>query len=149
MKTVKNIKNPRKANTNTQQLLEIIADSMLDKKAEDVVSLDLTNLHDAMADYFVICEANSPPQMRAIADNIVEKVKKLTGIFPNAQEGQNSTEWVLIDYLDIVVHIFHQSKRHVYQLEQLWGDAAIITSYQPDGSRYVKHYHQTIIPKAE
>jgi len=148
LKSAKIPKNVRKTNNNTQQLLDLIADSILEKKGEDVISLDLTQLDDAMADYFVICEGSSPPQVRAIAENIVEKVKKTANISPSAQEGFNSMEWVLLDYLDIVIHIFHKSKRHVYQLEELWGDA-IRTTYNADGTKYINQQHKSFLPKAE
>jgi ribosome-associated protein len=148
LKTLPISKNVRKTTINSQQLLDLIADSILDKKGEDVISLDLTKLHDAMADYFVICEGNSPPQVRAIAENIVERVKKTYNILPATQEGFNSMEWVLLDYLDIVIHIFHKSKRHVYQLEELWGDA-ITTTYNPDGTKFTKQQHKSFLPKAE
>ncbi len=120
---------------NNLALLQLIIESILDKKGNRVVTLDLTNLEDAMADYFVICEGNSPPQIRAIADNIAHKVKKQLGELPLNLEGMNNLEWVLIDYFSIVVHVFHKEKRGFYQLEELWGDAAIVTEYFPDGTQ--------------
>lgn len=149
LKTTKNNPNASKVTHNAQQTLNIIIDSILEKKGIDVVSLDLSNLQDAMAAYFVICEGNSPPQVRAIADNVLEKVKQLTGQIPAAREGFGSLEWVLLDYLDIVVHVFHKNKRHVYQLEELWGDAAITTTYNPDGTQLIHKDHRISLPKAE
>lgn len=149
LKATKNSQNKSKVTQKAQQLLEIIVDSILEKKGADVISLDLNNLQDAMTGYFIICEGNSPPQVRAIADNVVEKVKELTGEIPVAREGFGTLEWVLLDYLDVVVHIFHKSKRHVYQLEELWGDAAITTTYNPDGTQFIQKDHRISLPKAE
>ena len=120
---------------NTLILLELIIESILDKKGGRIVSLNLTNLDDAMADYFIICEGNSPPQVRAIADNIAYEIKKALGEVPLHLEGMGNLEWVLIDYFNIVVHVFHKEKRGLYQLEELWGDAAIATEHSPDGTQ--------------
>ena len=117
------------------ELLQLIIESILDKKGSRVISLDLTNLDDAMADYFIICEGNSPPQVRAIADNIAYEIKKGLGEVPLHLEGMSNLEWVLIDYFNIVVHVFHKEKRGFYELEELWGDAAIATEHFPDGTQ--------------
>ncbi len=117
-------------------LVELIADSILDKKGEEVVSLDMTNLDDAMGDYFIICEGNSPPQVRAIADNIAFKVEQATGEAPLHYEGTRTCEWVLLDFFNVVVHIFHKDVRHRYSLEELWADA-VVTRYLPDGSKEI------------
>lgn len=123
--------------TDTQALLQVIVDSILDKKGQSIVSLDLTNLEDAMADYFVICDGNSPPQIKAIAEHILFNAKKQLGELPTQKEGLNSTDWILLDYFSIVVHIFHKEKRDFYQLEELWGDAAITTEHKEDGTESV------------
>jgi len=117
------------------KLLQLIIKSILDKKGSRVISLDLTNLDDAMADYFIICEGNSPPQVRAIADNIAYEIKKGLGEVPLHLEGMGNLEWVLIDYFNIVVHVFHKEKRGLYELEELWGDAAIATEHFSDGTQ--------------
>ena len=109
--------------TEQQALINLIVDSIHDKKGLKVISLNLSDLNDSMADYFIICEGTSAPHMRAIADSVTFNVKKETGLYPYHTEGINSTEWVLVDYFDIIVHIFHKDKRELYQLEDLWGDA--------------------------
>lgn len=118
----------------------MVADSILDKKGEKVISMNLSNLEDAMTDSFIICEANSTRQVGAIADNIIEKTKELLSESPVYVEGMNTSEWVLLDYLNVVVHVFLRPKRYVYQLEELWGDAALTTEYFPDGTQKVIDY---------
>ncbi len=97
-----------------------------------------------MTDSFIICEANSNRQVGAIADNIIEKTKELLGESPVYVEGMNTSEWVLLDYLNVVVHVFLRPKRYVYKLEELWGDAAIITEYFPDGTQRIIDYSTTL-----
>lgn len=121
----------------TNQLVDIVADSILDRKGEKVISLDLSNLEDAMTDAFIICEANSTRQVGAIADNIMEKTRELLGETPTYVEGMNTSEWVLLDYVNVVVHVFLRPKRYVYKLEELWGDAAITTEYFSDGTQRI------------
>ncbi len=106
-----------------EALRDQIAEAALDKKAENVVSLDLRKLPDAACDFFVICSANTGVQVKAIADNIVDKIQKETGEYPWHKEGFDNLEWVLLDYVDIVVHVFRKENREYYQLEELWLDA--------------------------
>ena len=106
-------------------LKDVIIDSILDKKGEDVVSLDLSSLPDAITDYFIICDATSRVQVKAIADHLIEKVKKETGEIPWQKEGFTNSEWILVDYVDIVIHIFLKETRDFYQLEDLWSDAVV------------------------
>ncbi|HMS52051.1 MAG TPA: ribosome silencing factor [Chitinophagales bacterium] len=107
---------------------------ILDKKGEQVVNMDLSNLDDAIADNFIICTANSNTQVRAIADEIAEKVKLQTGESSVRTEGTQTAEWILIDYFQVVVHVFKREIRDLYRLEELWADAAVATEYLPDGS---------------
>lgn len=102
-------------------LVRRIADLALDRKAEDVVSLDLKGISTA-TDHFVIATGNSDIQVRAIAEHVIEELKG-EGVRPEHVEGLQGGRWVLIDYIDIVVHVFHPSARAFYQLEELWGDA--------------------------
>lgn len=124
----------RRRSASTAQLVSVIIDSILDKKGERVVSMNLSNLSDAMTDYFVICEANSPTQVRAIADHIEEKVQQALQMRINHIEGIDTAEWVLVDYFDVMVHIFLREKRELFALEELWADAATTTEYNEDGS---------------
>lgn len=112
------------ASTSTQTY-EMIVNGMLDKKAVDVVVMDLKQVSNAVADFFVICTGNSDTQIDAIADSVEEAVYKVTQTNPWRKEGKENREWILIDYVDVVVHIFKKEKRDFYALEKLWGDAKI------------------------
>ncbi len=106
-----------------EELRDLIAANALDKKAENVVSLDLRKLPDAVCDFFVVCDASTNIQVKAIADNIVDKIREQTGDYPHHKEGYKTLEWIVLDYIDIVVHIFRTENRKYYQLEELWLDA--------------------------
>jgi len=97
------------------------AELALERKGHDVSILDLRGISSA-TDYFVIASGNSDVQVKAIADHVVEDLKKV-GVRPQHVEGLPGARWVLIDYVDFVVHIFHPHARDFYQLENLWGDA--------------------------
>ncbi|KPQ13038.1 ribosome silencing factor [Algoriphagus formosus] len=108
-----------------EALSQVIADAMDDKKAIDIVVMDLRNIKNTVSDFFVICSANSDTQVEAIADSIEEKVSKAGEASPYRVEGKNNNQWVLIDYVDVVAHIFLKDKREFYGLEDLWGDAIL------------------------
>lgn len=93
----------------------------LERKASNVAVLDLKGISTA-TDYFVIATGNSDVQVKAIADHVVDELKK-DGVRPQHVEGMSGGRWVLIDYIDFVVHVFHPQARSFYQLENLWGDA--------------------------
>ncbi|AIZ64615.1 iojap family protein [Hymenobacter sp. DG25B] len=109
----------------SDRLAEVVVRGMQEKKAADIVVLDLKDLKNAVADYFVICSASSDTQLDAIARSVEEEVEKLTGQSPWQTEGRMQREWVLLDYVDVVVHIFLRDRRQFYALEELWGDANI------------------------
>ena len=96
----------------------------LDKKAEDVIIIDLRKLN-APTDYFVVCSGSTDKHVRAIADNIVEVMKKKKNTRAWHVEGRGVGSWVLIDYVNVVVHVFSDSTREFYSLETLWGDAPV------------------------
>ncbi len=98
---------------------------MLEKKAQDVVLMDLRKIPNAVADYFVICSGNSDTQIDAISDSIEEYVFKSMKQNPWKREGKQNKEWVLIDYVDVVAHVFNKEKRDYYGIEELWGDADV------------------------
>lgn len=106
-------------------LKDAIVNGMLEKKANKITVLDLRKLSSAMADYFVICHAVSDKQVNAIADSIEETVRKQTGEKPWHVEGSEQSDWILLDYFDIVAHVFKEEKREFYAIEELWGDAEI------------------------
>jgi len=106
-----------------ERLAEITAGCALDKKATDVVALDLREVA-GYTDYFVLCSGGSDRQAKAIHDGIHEGLKKHHGILPRRVEGLSEARWILMDYLDVVVHVFTPETRDFYRLEQLWGDVA-------------------------
>jgi len=98
---------------------------MLEKKAQNIAVLDLREVKNAIADYFVICSGGSDTQVDAIAGSVLEEVEKQSGQEPWHKEGFQNKEWILLDYLDVVCHIFQKEKRAFYDLEEFWGDAKI------------------------
>lgn len=109
----------------SDNLADLVVRGMQDKKASDIVVLNLKHLKNAVADYFVICSASSDTQLDAIARSVEEEVEKSTGQMPWQSEGRQNREWVLLDYVDVVVHVFLRDRRSFYALEELWGDAEI------------------------
>ena len=106
-------------------LADLVVRGMQDKKAADIVVLNLKELKNAVADYFIICSANSDTQLEAVARSVEEEIEKVTGESPWQTEGRTNREWVLLDYVDGVVHVFLRDRRKFYALEELWGDADI------------------------
>lgn len=107
------------------KLSELVVHGMQEKKAEDIVIIDLRDIRNSVADFFVICSGNSDTQIDAIADSVEEQVKKASGQNPWHREGKEYREWVLIDYVDVVAHVFNKDRRVFYGLEDMWGDAKI------------------------
>jgi len=103
------------------ELARYAADAAADKKANDIVLMDIANLS-VIADYFVICSGNSNTQVQAIAKNVREKMEK-QGIHLKAMEGYDEARWCLLDFGDVVVHVFRHEERDFYNLERVWGDA--------------------------
>lgn len=92
-------------------------------QAEEIVVLDLRGLSN-LADYFVVCTATSVPHLKAVARDVRQKTAETIGETPRSSEGDAASLWIVIDYVDVVVHIFHHELRHLYRLEDLWSDAA-------------------------
>jgi len=107
------------------RLFKTIIKAIQEKKGENIVSLDLRKIPEAVADFFVICEANNQPQIRAISDFIEEQVKKNCGENPYRHEGKQNLQWVLIDYVNVVIHVMMPEQRKFYKLEEMWSDAAM------------------------
>jgi ribosome-associated protein len=116
-----------------EALSRLIVQGMLDKKAQDIVVLDLRHVGNAVADFFIIAAGTSDTQLDAICDSVEEVVKKGSHQSPFSREGKMGKEWILIDYGDCVVHVFKKARRQFYGLEQLWGDA-IISFYDEHGN---------------
>lgn len=113
----------------TEELNDLIIDSIQDIKGKNIVKLDLRDLEDAPTEYFIICEGDSSTQVKAIADNIYKRVKEEGHTLPSHMEGTRNALWVCIDYFSTVVHIFYRETRAFYELEDLWGDASF-TEYE-------------------
>lgn len=113
--------------TPSEKLSEAVVKGMQEKKASDIVVMDLRKVKNAVADYFVICSGSSDTQIDAIAQSIDEVVFKSLKQNPWHQEGKTNKEWLLIDYVDVVAHVFKKDKREFYSLENLWGDATIVS----------------------
>ncbi len=107
---------------NAEDLVRFAAQAAADKKAEDLVVLDLRTIS-SFTDFFLICTGASEPQLRAIAGEIEERLKKEHGVRSSGSEGYPASQWIVLDYSDVVVHIFHPDIRGYYALEDLWGDA--------------------------
>jgi ribosome-associated protein len=110
--------------TKNSKIFKTIIQAIQEKKAENIVSLDLRKIHEAVADFFIICEAKNHVQVKAIADFIEEEVKKNCNEDAYKHEGRQASQWVLIDYVNIVVHIMLPEVRKFYKLEDMWSDAA-------------------------
>ena len=113
----------KKLPDNTAKLISVIVDAIEDKKGEQVVVLNLKELKNAMADYFIICQASNKIQVEAIVKHIEEKVEKKLKELPGHIEGKQNAEWILLDYFNVIVHVFLAEKRDFYALEKLWADA--------------------------
>jgi ribosome-associated protein len=119
----------RKKGTNrlnrNSKIFKTIIRAIQDKKGEHIVSLDLRKIHEAVADYFIICEATNQPQLRAIADAVEDDVKKACSETPYHHEGRQAGQWILLDYINVVVHIMLPESRRFYKLEEMWSDAVV------------------------
>ncbi|WPU94441.1 ribosome silencing factor [Mucilaginibacter sabulilitoris] len=104
---------------------ELAIHGIQEKKGNDIVRLDLRNIFSSVSDYFVICHADSTTQVKAIAGSIEDEIFKATQVEPWRKEGLEYGEWILLDYVDVVVHVFRTDKREFYGVEDLWGDAEI------------------------
>ena len=107
----------------TNKMRDSIIEFMQDKKAKDIVILDVKKLT-SLTDYFILCTSESTPQTRAIMGHVYKKMRE-NGWRPNNLEDTKTLEWVAMDYFNIIVHIFNQETREYYQFERLWGDAKI------------------------
>ena len=123
--------------TESEILAKLAVQGMDNKKAFDIRILDLRDIPSAPTNMFVICSGNVPSHVSAICDGVFETVKKATGYNPHRIEGYDNAEWILMDYFDIVVHIFLKDKREHYRLEELWADGKEI-SFSPENSTTLK-----------
>lgn len=119
------MKPQKKQPISSETLCELIIKGMQEKKAQDIILMDLRKVRSAVVDFFVICSGNSDTQIDAIASSIEDEVLKHNKERPWHQEGRQNKEWILLDYVDVVAHVFKKNKRELFSLEELWGDAQI------------------------
>jgi ribosome-associated protein len=110
----------------TRILAENVVRGILEKKGKHVVCLDLRKIENAVFDYFIICEGDSTTQVDAIGESVVDYVKKVSGERPYRSEGWQNSLWILVDYINVVVHVFERDTRLFYNLESLWADAEVV-----------------------
>lgn len=111
--------------TRNSSIFKTIIKAIQQKKGENIVSLDLRKIPEAVADFFIICEATTNVQIKAISDAVEWEVKQKCMETPYRHEGRAGAHWVLIDYVNIVVHVFHPETRKFYKLEDMWGDGTM------------------------
>lgn len=110
--------------TRNSKIIKTIIAAIQEKKGQNIISLDLRKINEAVADFFIVCEASTQPQIRAIAENIESKLKEKCDENPYHHEGYQNLQWVLIDYVNVVVHVMLPETRKFYRLEEMWSDAA-------------------------
>jgi len=109
--------------TKNSKLIKTIINAIQEKKGENIISLDLRKVNEAVADFFIICEASNQPQVRAISDFVEHEMKEKCDEYPYRHEGMKNLQWVLIDYVNVVVHVMLTETRKFYKLEEMWSDA--------------------------
>lgn len=111
--------------TRNSKIFKTIIHAIQQKKGENIVSLDLRKIPEAVTDFFIICQASSTTQVRAIADHVELLVKEQCQETPFRHEGQQAAQWVLVDYINVVVHVMQEETRNFYKLEEMWSDAQV------------------------
>ncbi len=109
----------------TQQLIEAIINGIQEKKGKQIVIADLTDIGETICRYFIICQGNSPAQVQAIAESIGDAARLKCQAKPVAVDGMKNAEWVAMDYIDVIVHVFLPQTRSFYDIEHLWADAQL------------------------
>ena len=107
----------------SDELSQLVVKGMQEKKAGNIVVMDMRKVKNAFTDYFVVCSGNSDTQVDAIAESVDKEVWESTRNNPRSMEGKANHEWILLDYYDVIVHVFKKDRREFYKLEELWGDA--------------------------
>lgn len=113
----------------TEAITDLIVDSIQDIKGKNIIKMDLRNIDESPSNFFIICEGESTTQVNAISGNIEKRMKETFGIRPAHVEGRREAKWVLVDYFDVIVHVFYPETRQYYEIEDLWRDAKT-TEYQ-------------------
>lgn len=112
--------------TRNSKIFKNIISGIQEKKGNKIISLDLRKIPEAVADFFIICEATNNTQLKAIADSVEFFVKQNCGESPYKHEGRQAEQWILIDYVNVVVHIMLEEPRKFYQLEEMWSDGPVM-----------------------
>lgn len=110
---------------NVEQKRDLIIEAIREKKGHQIVSIDLTKVENSICDYFIICHGESVTQVGAISEAIEKKIKEEAHIRAHHVEGLQNNQWVLLDYFDILVHVFQEEYRSFYRLEELWADGTV------------------------
>ena len=111
---------------NVEQKRELILEAIREKKGHQIVSIDLSEVENSICDFFIICHGESVTQVGAITDSIEKKMKEEARIRAHHVEGVQNSQWVLLDYFDILVHVFQEEFRSFFKLEELWADGKVI-----------------------
>lgn len=111
-----------------KKIIKSIIEGMKNKKAENILSLEFSKKHNVNYDFFVICEGNSTTHVNSISESIIENIITKNKIKPNSKEGLENKTWILLDYFNIIIHIFHKNTRKLYNIEDIWYDT-ILTEY--------------------
>ena len=111
--------------TKNSKIFKTIIHAIQEKKGNNIISLDLRKIPEAVSDFFIICSAGSNTQVKAIADYIEDEISKACGEIPYKHEGLQAAQWVLIDYVNVVVHVMLEEPRKFYRLEEMWSDAPL------------------------
>lgn len=129
----------KKQKNETELLVDQIIESILGKRGKELVSIDLRGIGTTVCDFFIICTGDSKTQVRAIAEGVEENIKKHLRVRPHHQEGLDHAQWVLIDYIDVIVHVFQKEYRDFYSLETLWADGTFKRIEDSPGLEKVYH----------
>jgi len=112
-----------KKNISSEELAQLVVKGMQERKATNIVVMDMRKVKNAFTDYFVVSSGSSDTQVEAIAESVDKEVWEATRNNPRSTEGKANREWILVDYYDVIVHVFKKDRREFYKLEELWGDA--------------------------
>ena len=132
---------------NSRELAVVAAEAAGDKKADDIIAINVAELL-VVTDYFVIATGNTNIQVRAIAGEIEDQLRERAGVKPSGREGESEAKWVLLDYGDIVVHVFQPEERAFYRLEKLWGDAPRL-AIAPEIANFVREGEAALLPDVQ
>jgi ribosome-associated protein len=114
-----------KVSDKTELLVEEVIKGIQEKKGKEITCLNLGSIKSTVCDYFVVCHGTSNTHVSAIAESVEDQVSRYAGIKPSRREGLANAEWILLDYMDVVVHVFQQEVRSYFNLEDLWADAPV------------------------